>query len=200
MIKSRASRLILVLAPLLITAGCATAPPTQQNDICQIFYEKRGWYEDAREMEKRWGTPIELAMAFIKYESSFRHDALPPKKYLLGFIPWGRVSSAYGYSQALDGTWRDFEAATDKGWSRTNFDDSLMFIGWYTNESSRVLGISKRDAYNQYLAYHEGRGGFKRKTYLGRPSVVKFARRVESQTQQYGWQLSRCRASLDAQL
>jgi hypothetical protein len=200
MMKSSARRLISIVASLLVLAGCATAPPVQQNDICQIFYEKSGWYEDARDMERRWGTPIELAMAFIKYESSFRHDAMPPKYYVLGFIPWGRVSSAYGYSQALDGTWDDFEEKTEYGGSRTNFDDSLMFIGWYTNESSRVLGISKHDAYNQYLAYHEGRGGFQRRTYAAKPSLVKLAHRVASQTQQFGFQLNRCRASLEAQL
>ncbi len=60
----------------------------------EIFREKSGWYDDAKDMEKEWGTPIHVAMAIIKQESSFRHDAKPPKDYVLGFIPWGRVSSA----------------------------------------------------------------------------------------------------------
>ncbi len=83
-------------------AGCATAPPKQQDNLCEIFREKSGWYEDAKDMEEEWGTPINVAMAIIKQESSFRHDARPPKDYVLGFIPWGRVSSAYGYAQAQD--------------------------------------------------------------------------------------------------
>ncbi|MCV5690043.1 hypothetical protein OFN32_38125, partial [Escherichia coli] len=81
---------------------------------------------------KEWGTPIHVAMAIIKQESSFRHDAKPPKDYVLGFIPWGRVSSAYGYAQAQDPAWDDFQDSTGQGGSRSNFDDSIMFVGWYT--------------------------------------------------------------------
>ncbi|WP_261369549.1 transglycosylase SLT domain-containing protein [Vibrio alginolyticus] len=30
------------------------------------------WYDDAKDMEDEWGTPIHVAMAIIKQESSFR--------------------------------------------------------------------------------------------------------------------------------
>lgn len=182
---------------LVLLSGCATTPPQQPDDICTIFREKRGWFNDAVAMEKKWGTPINVALAFIKQESAFKHDAKPPKKYLLGIIPWGRVSSAYGYAQALDMTWNDFQKATRNGGSRTNFDDSLMFIGWYTSETQRMLGISKWDPYNQYLAYHEGRGGYKQKTYQAKPWLLRVARRVEQQAKNYGWQLKQCRPELE---
>lgn len=184
------------LVSLMLT-GCATAPPKQQNNICEIFREKPSWYEDALAMQEQWGTPINVAMAFVKQESSFRHDAKPPKDYLLGFIPWGRVSSAYGYAQAQDPAWEDFQDATRTGGSRSNFDDSLMFIGWYTTETRRQLGISLWDPYNQYLAYHEGRGGYKRKTYNAKPSLKRVARKVEKQAKDYGWQLKQCRQELE---
>lgn len=148
-------------------------------------------------MQKRWGTPIQIAMAFIRQESAFHDDALPPRDYLLWVIPYGRVSSAYGYTQALDGTWAHFEQATDSSGSRSDFEDSLMFIGWYTSEVHRTLGISFWDTYNQYLAYHEGLGGFKRKTYRNKPYVISIARKVERQANNYGWQLKKCRAELD---
>ncbi|EKO3492731.1 hypothetical protein LIA75_003785 [Vibrio fluvialis] len=187
----------LSVGTLLLLAGCATSPPSKQNSLCEIFREKPQWYEDAVEMQDEWGTPIQIAMAIIKQESSFRHDAKPPKDYLLGFIPWGRVSSAYGYAQAQDPAWDDFQRATDYGGSRTNFDDSLMFIGWYTSETQKTLGVSKWDTYHQYLAYHEGRGGFKRKSYQSKPTLIKVARKVEQQAKDYGWQLKQCRQELE---
>ncbi|MBY7910718.1 hypothetical protein KW420_13150 [Vibrio fluvialis] len=187
----------LSVSTLLLLAGCATSPPSKQNNLCEIFREKPQWYEDAVEMQDEWGTPIQIAMAIIKQESSFRHDAKPPKDYLLGFIPWGRVSSAYGYAQAQDPAWDDFQRATDYGGSRTNFDDSLMFIGWYTSETQKTLGVSKWDTYHQYLAYHEGRGGFKRKSYQSKPTLIQVARKVEQQAKDYGWQLKQCRQELE---
>ncbi|EKO3990213.1 hypothetical protein DX541_02890 [Vibrio fluvialis] len=187
----------LCVGTLLLLAGCATSPPSKQNNLCEIFREKPQWYEDAVEMQDEWGTPIQIAMAIIKQESSFRHDAKPPKDYLLGFIPWGRVSSAYGYAQAQDPAWDDFQRATDYGGSRTNFDYSLMFIGWYTSETQKTLGVSKWDTYHQYLAYHEGRGGFKRKSYQSKPTLIKVARKVEQQAKDYGWQLKQCRQELE---
>lgn len=187
----------LSVSTLLLLAGCATTPPSQQSNLCDIFREKPQWYDDAVAMNDAWGTPIQIAMAIIKQESSFRYDAKPPKDYLLGFIPWGRVSSAYGYAQAQDPAWEDFQRATDHGGSRTNFDDSLMFIGWYTSETQKTLGLSKWDTYHQYLAYHEGRGGFKRKSYQSKPALIKVARKVEQQAKDYGWQLKQCRQELE---
>ncbi|KLN65356.1 MULTISPECIES: transglycosylase SLT domain-containing protein [Vibrio] len=190
-------RIFVVILSFAVLGGCATAPPKNQSNLCEIFREKPDWYDDALDMQEEWGTPIQVSMAFIKQESSFRHDARPPKDYLLGIIPWGRVSSAYGYAQAQDPAWEDFQKATNHGGSRTDFADALMFVGWYTDATQKQLGVSKWDAYNQYLAYHEGRGGFKRKSYQGKPSLVKVARKVEQQAKDYGWQLKQCRQELE---
>lgn len=187
----------IVALSVLLLGGCATAPPKEQSNLCEIFREKPSWYEDALDMQEEWGTPIQVAMAFIKQESSYRHDARPPKDYILGIIPWGRVSSAYGYAQAQDPAWEDFQKATNHGGSRTDFADALMFVGWYTDATQKQLGISKWDAYNQYLAYHEGRGGYKRKSYQSKPSLIKVARKVEQQAKDYGWQLKQCRQELE---
>ncbi|WP_371370573.1 hypothetical protein ACA097_24945 [Pseudomonas sp. QL9] len=191
-----ASYALLALAVLAL-GGCANAPPRSPDDLCAIFREYPDWYEDARDMESRWGTPMHVAMAIIKQESSYQHDARPPRYYALGFIPWGRVSSAYGYAQALDSAWGDFQRATDEGGSRTRFADSLSFIGWYTDATQRQLGVSKWDAFNQYLAYHEGRGGFSRGTHRRKPWLVQVARKVDRQARSYGGQLQGCRAELE---
>lgn len=189
-------RFLLICAVLLL-GGCANAPPREPGNLCSIYRQYPDWYEDSLAMEERWGTPMQVAMAVIRQESSYRHDALPPRHYALGFIPWGRVSSAYGYAQALDPAWADYKRATGNGGSRSHFDDALLFVGWYTDASQRQLGISKWDAYNQYLAYHEGRTGYRRGSYRRKRWLQRVARKVERQARTYGRQLKHCRAELE---
>ena len=54
-----------------------------------------------------------MQLAFIKTESNFRPTARTQRKYVFGLIPPGRISSAYGYSQALDGTWKEYKKSTE---------------------------------------------------------------------------------------
>ncbi len=191
-------RFLAVLIALGLLAGCSTTPPREQSNLCSIYRQYPAWYEDSLKMEKAWGLPPHVAMAIIKQESSFVHDALPPRYYFLWVIPWGRVSSAYGYAQAQDPVWGEYKNATGNGGSRDNFDDAIMFVGWYVAGTQRQLGISKWDAYSQYLAYHEGRGGFSRQSYLQKPWLIQVARKVEQQAKDYGWQLRQCRGELES--
>ena len=154
---------------LVTLTGCTTAPPKDQSNLCNIYRQYPAWYKDSVAMQSRWGTPPHVAMAIMKQESSFVADALPPRAYLLWVIPWGRVSPSYGYAQAQPPAWKDFERSMGSSGSRDNFADAIMFIGWYAAGTQQQLGISKWDAYNQYLAYHEGRGGFSRNTYRAKP-------------------------------
>ena len=66
-------------------------------------------------------------------------------------------------------------------------------MGWYMHNSTRRLGISKWDATGQYLAYHEGRSGFARQSYLGKPWLVRVAAQVGQRAQMYRAQLVSCR-------
>jgi hypothetical protein len=182
---------------MLGLAGCTTTPPKDQKNLCNIYRQYPDWYEDSLDTQKAWGTPLHVAMAILKQESSFIADALPPRDYLLWVIPWGRVSSAYGYPQAQNPVWGEYKKATGIGGARHNFDDAILFIGWYTTGTHRQLGISKWDTYNQYLAYHEGRGGFSRQSYRKKPWLMEVARKVERQAQTYGAQLTACRAELE---
>jgi hypothetical protein len=148
-------------------------------------------------MQSEYGTPLHVAMAILKQESSFVADALPPRDYLLWVIPWGRVSSAYGYAQAQDPVWGEYKGDTGNDGSRDSFDDAIMFIGWYTTGAQRQLGISKWDTYNQYLAYHEGRGGFSRNSYHSKPWLMQVAQKVQKQSEIYSAQLKQCRQELE---
>ena len=108
--------------------------------------------------------------------------------------PLGRQSSAYGYSQALDGTWEEYQE--EEGARRARRDrisDATDFMGWYMHQSNQRLGIAKNDARNQYLAYHEGRTGFAKASYNAKPWLVVVAQRVGDRAERYRNQLSSCR-------
>jgi len=185
--------------PLVIfLSACSTTPPKQTENACAIFEEKEDWYEAARAAEKKWGTPIQVQLAIIRQESGFRHDAKPPRDTVLGVPMWWRVSDAYGYAQAKDDTW-DWYVEKTGNWfaDRDDFEDATDFIGWYTDVSQRTLGISKWDTYNQYLAYHEGHGGWKSETYKRKPWLMKIARRVDSNARTYGEQVRGCKDRLE---
>lgn len=132
-------------------------------------------------------------MAIMHQESHFIADAQPPRKWLLGFIPLSRPSSAYGYAQALDGTWEQY-LKTTSNWDadRSEFADATDFIGWYCDTTASRLGVSKWDARNLYLAYHEGMGGFQRKTYLNKPWLIKVADKVSKRASLFQGQLTDC--------
>ncbi len=139
-----------------------------------------------------------MQMAIIRKESSFIHNAKPPRTELLGFIPWKRPSSAVGYAQAIDGTWEQYKRETGNGWaSRKNFGDAVDFVGWYANRSRKLSGIAKNDAYRQYLAYHEGQGGYNRGSYKGNKWLLNAAARTRTYAANYRKQLQGCRADLD---
>ncbi len=188
--------LLLVISGLL--SGCATTPPGNINDSCAIFKEKSGWYSAMKASQKRYGTPIHVQLAIIKQESAFKHNAKTKRDHIFWIIPWGRVTTAYGYAQVKDATWNWYKKKTgNSGADRDNFADAVDFIGWYTNLSSKTLGISKWDAEKQYLAYHEGQGGYRRGTYRKKPWLMKVARKVKRNSLRYAAQLKKCENSLD---
>jgi hypothetical protein len=188
---------LIILTTALVT-GCATYKPSNPTNICSIFQGSNSWYKDAKAANKRWGTPIPVMMAIMQQESNFIDDARPGYKYFLWVIPAGRISSAYGYSQALNGVWGEYKKSTgNSGADRDDFDDAIDFIGWYTTGTQRMSGVSKWDAYGQYLAYHEGRGGYNRKSYNKKPWLLGVAKKVKRRAASYTSQLAACKSDLD---
>lgn len=187
----------LAVCFVVLVAGCAAAPPSDVENICAIFEEKSRWYEAAKESEERWGTPVHVQMAIIRQESTFEFDARPPRRKLLGFIPWKRPSDAYGYAQALESTWERYEEETGRRFaSRDDFADAIDFVGWYTDMAQKTAGISKWDPYNQYLAYHEGPAGWRRNSYRGKRWLTRTAQRVDHRAREWGAELRRCEDDL----
>lgn len=178
-------------------AGCASSPPSNLNDICEIFSEKSGWYHAAAEAQEEWGSPIPVMMAFMYQESRFNAKAKPPRKKIFGFIPGPRPSDAYGYSQALGTTWDAYRRSAGKYWAdRDDFGDAVDFVGWYNEQSWRRSGIAKNDSYRLYLAYHEGQGGYNRATYRKKAWLIDVAHKVERKANTYTSQLKRCEGDL----
>ncbi|KTD63955.1 transglycosylase SLT domain-containing protein [Legionella spiritensis] len=185
--------LILAVLSLLIT-GCVKPPPANVDNICNIFKQYPKWRHYAQDVERRWKVPVSVQMAIIHQESKFNGRAKPARTKLLWIIPWKRPSSAYGYSQALHTTWKQYKRSSGGLWaSRDDFSDAVDFIGWYANQANRRAKIPRDDAYSLYLAYHEGIGGYQRKTYLKKTWLVHVARKVKARAQTYQAQLGRCK-------
>lgn len=187
---------LLKLAIVALVASCGGGnykAPRNLDNACAIVSERPSYLRAMKRAERRWGVPVHVQMATIHQESKFIGDARTPHKYLLGVIPVGRQSSAYGYSQALDGTWEEYQQKTGNRRARRNdIDDATDFMGWYMDGSYKRLGISKWDATSQYLAYHEGRGGFARGSYRSKSWLMSVANKVGSRAETYRAQLSSC--------
>lgn len=184
----------LALLTTMLLGGCATRPPQDPDNICNIFREHPRWYDAAKASEDRWGTPKPVLMAFVYQESSFQRRARPPRRKYLGFIPGPRPSSAFGYAQAQDPAWEDYLRATRRhGARRTRMTDALDFIGWYNSVSQQRLGLAPTDARNLYLAYHEGHTGYQRGQWRNNRGLQNTADRVAGRSSRYSAQLPACR-------
>lgn len=185
------------LLVLLLVAACGGGgnnnAPRNLDNACAIARERPNFMAAFRRTERRWGVPIHVQMATIYQESKFDSDARTPLRFVLGVIPMGRQSSAYGFSQALDGTWKEY--LRDTGRRRAKRDDirwAADFIGWYMKGTRDRVGVRLDDARNQYLAYHEGRSGYQRGSHNGKAWLLAVADRVEERSQMYRLQLQRC--------
>ena len=185
----------LLLLIFFLISACSTIPKNTA-DGCSIFYERYFWYKHVKKTEKKWGTPVYLQLAFIKMESDFDWLAKPPRHKLFKVIPYKRPSSSFGYSQAVKGTWKQYKKETNRPLAtRARFKDSVDFIGWYTNKTSKILKISKKDVFKQYIAYHEGWGNYK--NYKNNNKIILIAKKVKNQSDRYKKQLSDCKNKLD---
>jgi hypothetical protein len=192
-------RLMQILCLLLLTAcggggGGSGSAPRNLDNACSILDQRPGYLRAFKATERKWGVPVHVQMATIYQESKFIADARTPLRYALGVVPIGRQSSAFGYSQALDGTWKEYlEDQRVRRARRDNIRDATDFMGWYMAATNRSLGIPLTDARNQYLAYHDGRTGYRRGTYRAKPWLIRISGEIESRAAMYSAQLAQCR-------
>lgn len=184
---------------LIFTVACTSLKQTYTANSCILFDSKKGWYKSTKKSFDKWGAPIALQLAIINQESSFNQFAKPKRKRLFGIIPGSRPSTAFGYAQVTNPTWDWYKSRTgNKNASRANFQDVTDFIGWYSEQSKKMLGIPKNDFYNQYLAYHEGQSGWKNKSFNSKKWLLGVAKKVETDANKYNNQLKDCENKLNA--
>ncbi|MCC5999426.1 MAG: lytic transglycosylase [Pararhodobacter sp.] len=192
------ANVLRVLVVLLLLAGCGArsdfSAPRNLDDACAMSSERPRYFAAMRAAERRWGISVPVQMAIIHAESRFIGDARTPFRWSAGVIPMGRQSSAFGYSQALDRTWEEYQAETgNRRARRDRIEDATDFIGWYSQKSVERNGIALSDARNLYLAYHEGHTGFARQSFLAKPWLINVADRVANRAVMYDQQLRACR-------
>lgn len=191
---SRLLRASILLLALASCGGGNSTAPRNLDDACAILRQRPAYLKAMKATERKWGVPVYVQMAAIYQESKFIGNARTPHRFALGIIPMGRQSSAYGFSQALDGTWEEYQRDQRRfGAKRDRITDATDFMGWYMNDSTEKLGIPKSDAEAQYLAYHEGRTGYASQSYLGKPWLVEVAAKVGDRAELYREQLQTCR-------
>lgn len=195
-------KFLIIVFSILSLASCSTAdkrstpkakgiaktpPVSAHNNICKIYKYDKKWQQAAKKSAKKWGTPEHILMAFVHQESRFVYNARPQYR-------GASNSSSYGYSQAQKATWQEYQKKTKRrSAKRTDIYDSFDFIGWYNHNSHKRNRISKKDTQNLYLAYHEGNGGFSRKTYKNKPWLIKVSKKVKKLAADYQKQLRSCR-------
>ena len=195
LIITQAAMLTLVV---IMFASCATSPPRQVDNVCDIFGDKSKWYKKAKKAQKRWGSPIPTMMAMMYQESRFQAKAKPPRTKILWVIPGPRKSDAYGYSQAKDSTWNWYiKNSGNRGADRDDFGDAIDFIGWYNSITREKNSVRLDDTYSLYLAYHEGHGGFARGTYKKKGWLTDVASKVSRRASAYSGQLKTCEKRLN---
>ncbi|MEO0521693.1 MAG: lytic transglycosylase [Pseudomonadota bacterium] len=191
------SRLLRAFALVLLAASCGGGSgqaPRDLDNACSIVSQHPEYLRAFRATERRWGVPVHVQMATIYQESKFVSNARTPFRYAAGVIPMGRQSSAFGYAQALDATWREYQRDTGSYRARRDrIRDATDFMGWYMNTTRERNNIALSDTRNQYLAYHEGNTGYARGSYNRKSWLLRIADEVDTRADVYAVQLASCR-------
>lgn len=192
------SSIFRAIACVLLLGSCGNSgqfsAPRNLDDACSIVSERPEYLRAFRAVERKYSVPVPSLMAIIYQESKFIGDNRTPHRYALGVIPVGRQSSAFGYSQALDGTWDEYQDGPGgRRARRDNIGDATDFMGWYMTKTVEETGVPINDTRNQYLAYHDGRTGFLRGTWRSKSWLVRIAGEVEARAVMYDQQLRSCR-------
>lgn len=150
------------------------------EDACVLFRTYPHWREALLNVKRKWDIDPWYILAFIHQESSFNPHALSS-------------ANAYGFPQAKDDTWLWYQEKTSR-WqaSRERFDDASDFIGWYAHQNLRKNGVNLHDVAGQYLAYHEGLGGFERRSFLSKPWLLDISQKVADRALYYQTQVLNC--------
>lgn len=151
-----------------------------RNDACALLNARPHWREALAQTRAEWQIQPWYVLAFMHQESSFNPKALS-------------TSDAYGYAQVKAPTWDWYMLKRGrKNVSRERFDDSVDFIGWYAHQNVARNGVGLNDVRNQYLAYHEGLGGYESQSFMAKPWLLTISDKVADRAMYYQGQLMEC--------
>lgn len=187
-----------------------TRPDVKANiaNIHEVLTERPDWYRALRDLK----TPKHVVLGTIAGESGFDRTATPGVRLWppgLEFstkpfpgLHWEKLSSGYGFSGAINGTWDLFKRATNRpNASRTDFGDSATFVDWYMQITHRRFGVPLSNVREQYLAYYMGWDDYARykKGLISPPAkaraaanrAVRFANSYKRDLDRHGAELDR---------
>jgi hypothetical protein len=202
--RSKIILAVSIIFALILSASCsshskrvgktAIKHASNLSNICDIFKKNPSWRQHLQRTYDKWGIPIHVVMATIYQESKFIAHARPQNyDHIPGQKKKKYLSSAYGYSQAIDSTWKIYKkVSNNKHAQRHNFSDSVDFMGWYMDISYKKNDISKQKADLHYLNYHEGWLGYSSGTYQKKKWLLKIAQAVQAMSLSYKRQLYSC--------
>ena len=195
----RLNRLLpsVILVELLLLCYFWPKITSPQPNICPTLNAHPNWYQQVLLSHQRWGVPIATELAIIDHESHFNPMAKTRNKSINGVaIPGTHITSASGFTQALNGTWRLYQLKTHHWHARrSSFRDSADFVGWFLNRAHTMDHISLNNTKSLYLAYHEGINGYHHKSYQHKPSLLPIADKVTKLAKLFKHQLHHCPAS-----
>ncbi|WP_150467353.1 transglycosylase SLT domain-containing protein [Francisella sp. SYW-9] len=184
----RQSLIIVVFSILFIniTGILAKEGSLLSRNICQVLKHHPSWRNSLIKADKRYNISPAFTLAVIHQESKFHANAK------------NRHSSAFGYAQAVDGTWRIFQKDVEPYAKRNDFNDSVEFIDWYMAQLAHKLHIKTSNSFDLYLAYMLGEGGYrdymdnsyKSSSMLHREAI---AAKVRLKSQVYSLELKDCK-------
>ena len=144
----------MLLVSACSSLGTVSSKPHTPDNLCGIFAQFKDWQTSAIASEQQWKIDQSISMAFINHESDFNAKARPPRKRTFGIIPGKHLSSAYGYPQAINGTWLMYKQLTGyTNAQRTDFNDAIDFVGWYNARSVRLNNIQPNVSGQSALNY-----------------------------------------------
>ncbi len=187
-------RLIAFFLSAVILVGCSKEPvPKHANNLCLLFLDRPHWLWAAEKAQHRWRVPMSELMAVMYQESHFRRGATPKRQKLFKIIPWFPSTTAEGYAQATNETWRVYVKNRHRlSADRDRFSDAVDFVAWYISYAHQKLRISKANPYTAYLAYHEGVNGYQQKSYWHKIWLKHVAKKVQKRAKKYHNQLMGC--------
>ncbi|MEC8461419.1 MAG: hypothetical protein VXY77_04405 [Pseudomonadota bacterium] len=176
--------------PILALAAICTMKGQDNFNPFNYYYHNPPIYRAHQVLAKRTQLHPAEAFAIIKHESNFRAHASYRRHWLYDIFVKPK-SSAYGYAQAIDASWHEYQKVNPSA-KRSHYLDSIGFIHWYIHKHRSLF--RNHSMTEHYKLYHDGPKNYQEQNLLVSEQVV---RRVEQTYQQYKKEFDNRITSLD---